>query len=93
MDKNFSITVHFESYDDLLLLSKKLLGSLHTYQHYQWLKNTDVNRKSRAKGFRGDVEVSLGDVLQNMADSWEEDWDSLRQRRQELYTAVEESLN
>ena len=65
MDKNFSITVHFESYDDLLLLSK-------------WLKNTDVNRKSRAKGFRGDVEVSFGDVLQNMADSWEEDWDSLR---------------
>ena len=63
MDKNFSITVHFESYDDLLLLSK-------------WLKNTDVNRKSRAKGFRG-----------------EEDWDSFRQRRQELYTAVEESLN
>ena len=80
MDKNFSITVHFERYDDLLLASK-------------WLKNTDVNRKSRAKGFRGDVEVSFGDVLQNMADSWEEDWDSFRQRRQELYTAVEESLN
>jgi len=72
MNNNFEITIQFEAFEDVLLASK-------------WLKNTDINRKSRANGFIGDVAVSFGYALQDMIDQRKNDLDSLRQKSLGLY--------